>query len=41
MDAWTRFEDGDAAVGVLTDADGTFSAGADLEAMDLESSSEG
>jgi enoyl-CoA hydratase len=40
-DAWTRFEDGDAAVGVLTGSEGTFSAGADLKAMDLEDSPEG
>lgn len=41
LDAWTRFEESDAAVGVLTGADGTFSAGADLKAMDLEDSPEG
>ena len=41
LDAWTRFEEGDAAVGVLTGAEGTFSAGADLEAMDLGDSPEG
>jgi enoyl-CoA hydratase len=35
-DAWERFDDGDAKVGVLTGADGTFSAGADLKKMDLE-----
>ena len=35
-DAWRRFEgDGDALVGVLTGAAGTFCAGADLKAMDL------
>ena len=33
LDAWTRFEEGDAAVGVLTGSEGTFSAGADLKAM--------
>ncbi|MEF8843678.1 MAG: crotonase/enoyl-CoA hydratase family protein [Haloarculaceae archaeon] len=41
LDAWTRFEEGDAVVGVLTGAGGTFSAGADLKAMDLEDSPEG
>ena len=41
LDVWTRFEEGDAAVGVLTGADGAFSAGADLKAMDLEDSPEG
>lgn len=41
LDAWTRFEEGDAAVGVLTGSEGTFSAGADLQAMDLEDSPEG
>ena len=41
LDAWTQFEESDAAVGVLTGADGTFSAGADLKAMDLEDSPEG
>ena len=36
-DAWERFDaDDDALVGVLTGAGGTFSAGADLKAMDLE-----
>jgi enoyl-CoA hydratase len=40
-DAWRRFDDGDAAVGVLTGAGGTFSAGADLEKMDLEDRPEG
>jgi enoyl-CoA hydratase len=41
-DAWARFdEDDEAAVGVLTGAVGTFSAGADLEAMDLEDGPEG
>jgi enoyl-CoA hydratase len=39
--AWDRFEDDDALVGVLTGADGTFSAGADLEAMDLEDGEDG
>jgi enoyl-CoA hydratase len=41
-DAWGRFdEDDDALVGVLTGSDGTFSAGADLTAMDLEDRPEG
>lgn len=36
-EAWGRFdEDADALVGVLYGTDGTFSAGADLQAMDLE-----
>ena len=36
-DAWDHFDgDDDALVGVLTGSEGTFSAGADLEAMDLE-----
>ena len=36
-DAWDRFDgDDDALVGILTGSEGTFSAGADLEAMDLE-----
>ena len=40
--AWDRFEDDDEAlVGVLTGSEGTFSAGADLEAMDLEDRPEG
>jgi len=41
-DAWERFEDDDGAlVGVLTGAGGTFSAGADLEKMDLEETEDG
>ncbi len=40
-DAWRRFEEDDAAVGVLTGAGGTFSAGADLKAMNLEDRPEG
>jgi len=41
-DAWERFdEDEDALVGVLAGAGGTFSAGADLKAMDLEDDPEG
>ena len=41
-EAWERFEeDEDALVGVLTGANGTFSAGADLKAMDLEDDPEG
>ena len=41
-DAWERFdEDEDALVGVLTGAGETFSAGADLKAMDLEDDPEG
>lgn len=39
--AWQRFDDEDAAVGVLTGSEGTFSAGADLKAMDLEDGPEG
>jgi enoyl-CoA hydratase len=42
QDAWERFgEDDEAAVGVLTGGSETFSAGADLEKMDLEDRSEG
>lgn len=41
LDAFTRFEDGDAAVAVLAGSEDTFSAGADLKAMDLEDSPEG
>lgn len=41
-DAWERFEnDDDALVGVLTGANGTFSAGADLKEMDLEDTPDG
>ena len=40
-DAWDRFEDDDALVGVLTGSEGTFSAGADLKAMDLEDRPDG
>ena len=41
-EAWDRFEkDEDALVGVLYGANGTFSAGADLQAMDLEDGPEG
>lgn len=40
-EAWGRFEDGDAHIGVLTGANGTFSAGADLKSMDLEDDPEG
>ena len=40
-DAWDRFDEDDNLVGVLTGSDGTFSAGADLEAMDLEDRPEG
>ena len=41
-EAWERFdEDEDALIGVLTGAGGTFSAGADLKAMDLEDDPEG
>lgn len=41
-DAWARFdEDDDAHVGVLYGAGGDFSAGADLQAMDLEDRPEG
>jgi enoyl-CoA hydratase len=39
---WDRFEeDDDALVGVLHGANGTFSAGADLQAMDLEDGPDG
>lgn len=41
-DAWRRFDDDEtAAVGVLTGDEETFSAGADLEKMDLEDRDEG
>lgn len=41
-DAWERFDDEeDALVGVLAGSEGTFSAGADLKAMDLEDREEG
>jgi enoyl-CoA hydratase len=40
-EAWERFDADDVAVGVLTGAGGTFSAGADLQAMDLEDGPEG
>jgi enoyl-CoA hydratase len=41
-DAWERFgNDDEAAVGVLTGDEAAFSAGADLEAMDLEDREEG
>jgi len=41
-DAFDRFEDeDDARVAVLTGSEGTFSAGADLKAMDLEDTPEG
>jgi enoyl-CoA hydratase len=41
-EAWERFdEDDEVDVGVLTGANGTFSAGADLKAMDLEDGPEG
>jgi enoyl-CoA hydratase len=40
--AWHRFErDGDAKVGILTGAGGTFCAGADLKAMDLSDDPQG
>jgi len=42
QDAWRRFDDDeDVNVGVLTGSEGTFSAGADLKAMDLEDRPEG
>ncbi len=42
QEAWKRFDDdGDAAVGVLTGDEDTFSAGADLKKMDLEDREEG
>ena len=41
-DAWDRFDEDDGVlVGVLAGSEGTFSAGADLEAMDLEDRPEG
>jgi len=41
-EAWERFDDDEEAlVGVLTGANGTFSAGADLKAMDLADDPEG
>jgi enoyl-CoA hydratase len=41
-DAWARFDEDEAAlVGVLTGSEGTFSAGADLKAMDLADRPEG
>jgi enoyl-CoA hydratase len=40
-DAWERFDDGEAKVGVLTGAGGTFCAGADLKKMDLEDEGDG
>ncbi|WP_336134895.1 crotonase/enoyl-CoA hydratase family protein [Natronomonas amylolytica] len=40
--AWERFdEDDDVSVGVLTGSEGTFSAGADLKAMDLQDRPDG
>jgi len=41
-EAWERFdEDDEVEVGILTGANGTFSAGADLKAMNLEDDPEG
>jgi enoyl-CoA hydratase len=40
-DAFERFDDDDALVAVLTGSEDTFSAGADLKAMDLEDRPEG
>lgn len=40
-DAWQRFDNGDAAVGILVGDETTFSAGADLKKMDLEDDPEG
>jgi enoyl-CoA hydratase len=41
-EAWERFDDDDdALVGVLTGSEGTFSAGADLKAMDLQDRPDG
>jgi enoyl-CoA hydratase len=40
-DAWSRFDEGEAKVGVLTGAGDTFCAGADLKKMDLEDDPDG
>lgn len=40
-DAWTRFDEDEAKVGVLTGAGDTFCAGADLKKMDLEDDPDG
>jgi enoyl-CoA hydratase len=40
-DTFDRFEESDAAVAVLTGSEGTFSAGADLKAMDLTDGPDG
>lgn len=40
-DAWRRFDEGEAKVGVLTGTEGTFCAGADLKKMDLEDDEDG
>ena len=40
-DAWERFDNGDAHVGILTGSGGTFCAGADLKKMDLRDDGDG
>lgn len=40
-DAWERFDETEPKVGILTGAEGTFCAGADLKKMDLEDNGDG